>query len=51
MPSIATVTGGAGFIATEIIKQLLEKGYHVRATTRSLENTSSSEHLRRDGCK
>lgn len=29
------VTGGTGFVATELIKQLLEKGYKVHATVRS----------------
>ncbi len=29
------VTGGSGFIATELIKQLLEKGYNVHATVRN----------------
>ncbi len=31
---VVAVTGGTGFVACEIIKQLLEKGYFVRATTR-----------------
>jgi len=29
------VTGGTGYVATELIKQLLVKGYHVRTTVRS----------------
>lgn len=31
----AVVTGATGFVATELVKQLLEKGYNVRATVRS----------------
>ena len=34
MAHLACVTGGTGFVATELIKQLLEKGYSVRATVR-----------------
>lgn len=32
------VTGASGYIAMYIIKQLLEKGYHVRGTVRSVSN-------------
>ena len=36
---IVLVTGASGFIATHLIKQLLERGQcHVRGTVRSLEN-------------
>jgi short-subunit dehydrogenase len=31
----ALVTGASGYIATELVKQLLEKGYHVIATHRA----------------
>ena len=35
---IVLVTGASGFIATHLIKQLLEQGrYHVRGTVRSLK--------------
>ena len=35
---IVLVTGASGFIATHVIKQLLEQGhYHVRGTVRSLK--------------
>ncbi|WP_442592214.1 SDR family oxidoreductase [Pedobacter sp. AW31-3R] len=33
------VTGGTGFVAKQIILQLLQKGYRVRATLRSLKHT------------
>lgn len=42
---IAVVTGASGYLAVEITKQLLEKGYAVRATVRSLENTEKSDPL------
>lgn len=35
--SVAVVTGAAGFVAGELIHQLLEKGYTVRGTVRSIE--------------
>lgn len=39
------VTGAGGFVATEIISQLLSAGYHVKGSVRSLENTAKYEHL------
>jgi dihydroflavonol-4-reductase len=35
---VAAVTGASGFIASHIVKQLLEKGYTVHGTVRSLAN-------------
>ncbi len=35
----------AGFVATELINQLLQKGYHVRGTVRSLRDKSKVQHL------
>ena len=32
------VTGASGYIATHIVKLLLERGYIVRGTVRSLQN-------------
>lgn len=49
MAHIAVVTGGSGFVATEVTKQLLEKGYTVRATVRDPEDEGKTEHLRRLG--
>lgn len=34
MAYVVTVTGASGYIGTELTKQLLEKGYTVRATVR-----------------
>ena len=46
MPETVLVTGGTGFIALEIIHQLLSEGkFKVRATVRSLENTKRNQPL------
>jgi dihydroflavonol-4-reductase len=39
------VSGASGFIAAHIIAQLLEKGYRVRGTVRSLKKQDSYAHL------
>eukprot|EP00003_Mantamonas_plastica_P026197 TRINITY_DN5279_c0_g2_i2.p1 TRINITY_DN5279_c0_g2~~TRINITY_DN5279_c0_g2_i2.p1 ORF type:complete len:368 (-),score=123.82 TRINITY_DN5279_c0_g2_i2:703-1806(-) len=39
------VTGSTGFIGNWVVKLLLERGYKVRATTRSLKNTAKVEKL------
>ncbi len=39
------VTGGTGYIASWIIKTLLEKGFDVRATVRDKSNTEKYKHL------
>lgn len=41
------VTGAGGYVATELVKQLLEDGYHVKGTVRSLQNKEKFEHLQR----
>jgi len=46
---VAVVTGATGFVASELVKQLLEKGYTVRGTVRSLHNESKVQHLERLG--
>lgn len=45
MAYTAVVTGASGFVATEVVKQLLEKGYNVRGTVRSLSSKEKVEHL------
>lgn len=41
MSSNVLVTGGTGFLATEIIFQLLKNGYHVKTTLRSLKSQTT----------
>lgn len=40
------VTGGSGYIATHIIKQLLSRGFDVRATVRNPDDAAKTAHLR-----
>ncbi|KAK9915197.1 hypothetical protein WJX75_006019 [Coccomyxa subellipsoidea] len=46
---IAVVTGAGGFVATELINQLLSKGYTVRGTVRSVSDASKVQHLTKLG--
>ena len=39
------VTGATGFVAAEIVKQLLETGYKVRGTTRNVTNAEADGFL------
>ena len=39
------ITGANGYLASHIVKQLLEKGYNVNACVRNAENKSSVNHL------
>lgn len=39
------VTGGSGYIASWVVKLLLERGYTVHATVRSLKDPAKTEHL------
>ncbi len=41
----AAVSGASGFIGTELVKQLLEKGYDVKGTVRDTSNTEKTAHL------
>ncbi|KAL4443929.1 hypothetical protein ABPG75_011666 [Micractinium tetrahymenae] len=45
--TLVAVTGGGGFVATELIHQLLAKGYSVRATVRSKGDADKVGHLER----
>ncbi len=38
--SLVLVSGATGFVASHIIKQLLERGYRVRGTVRDLEKAA-----------
>ncbi|MEU0673525.1 NAD-dependent epimerase/dehydratase family protein [Streptomyces sp. NPDC006172] len=40
------VTGGSGFVAAHLVRQLLERGYRVRATVRSTANEAKTRPLR-----
>lgn len=42
---LVLVTGATGFLATHVVKVMLENGYRVRGTVRSLKNTEKVKHL------
>eukprot|EP00253_Pinus_taeda_P029054 PITA_29054 len=44
-PTIVCVTGATGFLASWLVKRLLEKGYTVHATVRDPENNAKVRHL------
>jgi uncharacterized protein YbjT (DUF2867 family) len=44
--ALACVTGATGYVANELIAQLLEKGYHVRATCRCEPSSAKLAALR-----
>ena len=44
---IVLVTGASGYIATHIVKQLLELGYKVRGTVRNLKDEKKTSPLRK----
>ncbi|MEM6265476.1 MAG: NAD-dependent epimerase/dehydratase family protein, partial [Bacteroidota bacterium] len=43
--AVVMVTGASGYIASWVIKYLLDAGYEVRASVRSLENAGKTAHL------
>jgi nucleoside-diphosphate-sugar epimerase len=46
MTEFVLVTGASGYIASHIVKQLLEKGYRVRGTVRNLNDEKKVAPLR-----
>jgi nucleoside-diphosphate-sugar epimerase len=44
---LVLVTGASGFVATHLVKQLLEQGYKVRGTVRSLKDEKKVAPLRK----
>ncbi|KAL3675207.1 hypothetical protein R1sor_025155 [Riccia sorocarpa] len=43
---LVCVTGAGGFVASHLVKRLLEKGYWVRGTVRDPANSAKTKHLR-----
>ena len=46
IPQIVLVTGASGFVASHIIQNLLERGYRVRGSVRSLQNEAKVRPIR-----
>ena len=44
-PALVLVTGATGFIASHIVKQLLDAGYRVRASVRNVKDRKKYEYL------
>lgn len=45
---IVAVTGASGYVAGHVIRSLIKKGYTVRGTVRSLEDTAKVGHLQHE---
>ncbi|MEZ4251174.1 MAG: NAD-dependent epimerase/dehydratase family protein [Polyangiales bacterium] len=46
MSALYVVTGASGFIASHVVRELLQAGHRVRGTVRSLKRSESYAHLR-----
>jgi dihydroflavonol-4-reductase len=44
---LVLVTGATGYIAGHCIRELMEHGYRVRGTVRSMKDAGKTEHLRK----
>ncbi len=45
MASTALVTGATGYLGSELVKQLLQKGFSVHATVRAPDDKKAVQHL------
>ena len=44
--NIVLVTGANGYVASWIVKKLIDKGHTVHATVRDINDTSKTDHLK-----
>jgi len=48
MAAVALVTGVSGYLGGHVVKNLIEKGYSVRGTVRSLNDKSKIDELKKN---